>query len=278
MRNRSDAPMVNFIAAHQHRFKQQNRAIALLASEQTRAKRLLISGLVLLTLLVSMPLLAADNAYEKNYRAQNTNGLVSMQASPDTKIFVSNHKDEDNISMLEKGFDMMGSSGFDAADVSPNLALEHGKAIKADVVLVYTKYGSAQSSDGKMSKLRDAAKHGKELTEKDLEEGPTIYKYYASYWAKLPAPTLGVHIIKLVPKTADTDVKNSAGLKVLAVINDSPAAKAGLMRGDELLTINATPLVKPEDLSANVRKLKGSQVTITFLRNDEPQTATAQLN
>ena len=278
MRNRSDAPMVNFIAAHQHRFNQQNRAIALHASEQTRAKRLVLSGLVLLTLLVSMPLLAADNAYEKNYRAQNTNGLVSMQANPDTKIFVSNHKDEDNISMLEKGYDMMGSSGFDAADVSPNLALDHGKAVKADVVLVYTKYGSAQSADGKMSKLRDAAKHGKELTEKDLEEGPTVYKYYASYWAKLPAPTLGVHIIKLVPKTADADAKNSAGLKVLAVINDSPAAKAGLVRGDELLTINATPLVKPEDLSATVRKLKGSQVTITFLRNDEPQTTTAQLN
>lgn len=278
MRNRSDAPMVNFIAAHQHRFKQQNRAIALYTSEQTRAKRLVLSGLVLLTLLVSMPLLAADNAYEKNYRAQSTNGLVSMQANPDTKIFVSNHKDEDNISMLEKGYDMMGSSGFDAADVSPNLALDHGKAIKADVVLVYTKYGSAQSADGKMSKLRDAAKHGKELTEKDLEEGPTVYKYYASYWAKLPAPTLGVHIIKLVPKTADADAKNSAGLKVLAVINDSPAAKAGLIRGDELLTINATPLLKPEDLSATVRKLKGSQVTITFLRNDEPQTTTAQLN
>lgn len=278
MRNRSDAPMVNFIAAHQHRFKQQNRAIALYTSEQTRAKRLVLSGLVLLTLLVSMPLLAADNAYEKNYRAQSTNGLVSMQANPDTKIFVSNHKDEDNISMLEKGYDMMGSSGFDAADVSPNLALDHGKAIKADVVLVYTKYGSAQSADGKMSKLRDAAKHGKELTEKDLEEGPTVYKYYASYWAKLPAPTLGVHIIKLVPKTADADAKNSAGLKVLAVINDSPAAKAGLVRGDELLTINATPLLKPEDLSATVRKLKGSQVTITFLRNDEPQTTTAQLN
>ena len=278
MRNRSDAPMVNFIAAHQHRFNQQNRAIALHASEQTRAKRLVLSGLVLLTLLVSMPLLAADNAYEKNYRAQNTNGLVSMQANPDTKIFVSNHKDEDNISMLEKGYDMMGSSGFDAADVSPNLALDHGKAVKADVVLVYTKYGSAQSADGKMSKLRDAAKQGKELTEKDLEEGPTVYKYYASYWAKLPAPTLGVHIIKLVPKTADADAKNSAGLKVLAVINDSPAAKAGLVRGDELLTINATPLVKPEDLSATVRKLKGSQVTITFLRNDEPQTTTAQLN
>ena len=252
MRNRSDAPMVNFIAAHQHRFNQQNRAIALHASEQTRAKRLVLSGLVLLTLLVSMPLLAADNAYEKNYRAQNTNGLVSMQANPDTKIFVSNHKDEDNISMLEKGYDMMGSSGFDAADVSPNLALDHGKAVKADVVLVYTKYGSAQSADGKMSKLRDAAKQGKELTEKDLEEGPTVYKYYASYWAKLPAPTLGVHIIKLVPKTADADAKNSAGLKVLAVINDSPAAKAGLVRGDELLTINATPLVKPEDLSATV--------------------------
>jgi len=279
MQNRSDAPMVNLIASPAKQFRQQNRAIAIYQSVQSRIKWLLLSGLMLTTLLLSLPLLAAENLYEKNYRAQNTSGLVSMQANPDTKIYVSNHKDEDNISMLEKGYDMMGSSGFDAGDVSPQLALAHGKAIKADVVLVYSKYGSAQSSDSKMSKLRDAAKQGIELTEKDLEEGPTVYKYYASYWAKLPSPILGVHIIKLIPKnTTENTSDNPSGLKVLAVINDSPAAKAGLMRGDEILTINDTPLTKPEELSTTVRKLKGNSVTIAYKRNEEMLTTTAQLN
>jgi PDZ domain len=279
MRNRSDAPMVNLIASQAKQFRQQNRAIAINQPAQSRAKWLLLSGLMLLTLLLSLPLLAAENLYEKNYRAQNTSGLVSMQANPDTQIYVSNHKDEDNISMLEKGYDMMGSSGFDAGDVSPQLALAHAKAIKADVVLVYSKYGSAQSADSKMSKLRDAAKQGKELTEKDLEEGPVVYKYFASYWAKLPNPILGVHIIKLIQKTSDQEnTQDQSGLKILAVINNSPAAQAGLMRGDEILSINDIPLKQPEELSTTVRKFKGNNVTIAYKRNDEMLTTKAQLN
>lgn len=240
--------------------------------------RLMISALVLLTLLMSASAMAEENLFAKHYRAQNTNNLRSMQANPDTQIFVSNHADEDNISMLEKGYDMMGSSGFDAGEVSPNHALEHGKAIKADTVLVYTKYGSAKTADSQLSKIKEAAKKGRELTEKDLDEGPTTYKYFASYWAKLPPPTLGIHIIKLTSKSAPEDQTTSAGLKILAVIKQSPAAMAGLMRGDTILAINGAPIDKPEDLFSLVKKHKGTSVDIRYLRNDSVQTTQAKLN
>ena len=76
---------------------------------------------------------ATENLYEKNYKEQNNSNLQSMQANPDTKMYVSNHFDDDNISMLESGYDMMGSSGFEAGSIAPDLALEHAKSIKADV-------------------------------------------------------------------------------------------------------------------------------------------------
>jgi len=93
---------------------------------------------------------AAENLYEKHYKEQNGRDLKSMQANPDTKMYVSNHADEDNIDMLENGYDMMGSAGFEAGSIMPDQALDHAKSIKADIVLVYSKYASKKSSLSKL--------------------------------------------------------------------------------------------------------------------------------
>jgi membrane-associated protease RseP (regulator of RpoE activity) len=252
-------------------------------AKKITAKWMLASFLTVGTLLMATKLLAAeDNPYQKNYKAQNAGGLVSMQASPDTKILVSNHKDEDNISMLENGFDMMGSSGFDAGNVLPELALQHAKAIKADTVLVYKKYGSAKTPVSRMQLIKEAAKKGGgEVDAKDIEnaEDTPKYKYYASYWAKLPAPLLGVHIIKLAMRDEETEkVIEKKGLKVLAVIKDSPAAKSGLMRGDILYKLAETELNKPEELSPLVRKFQGQNVAIEYEREGVMNITKAQID
>jgi hypothetical protein len=235
---------------------------------------------LLLLLAVSTNIYAAENLYEKNYKAQNLGNLVSLQANPDTKMFVSNHKDEDNISMLEDGYDLMGSSGFEATDVAPELALQHAKSIKADTVLVYRKYGSAKTKASKLQLIKEAArKGGGEVDTKDLVEEPTQYKYYASYWAKLPTPLLGVHIIKLASRDSETEqVIENKGLKVLAVVKDSPAAKAGLSRGDVLLKIKDVELGKPEELSSVVRQFQGQNVAIEYEREGTKNIAQAHIN
>ena len=237
---------------------------------------------ILLLLIASANIYAAENPYEKNYKAQNTGNLVSLQASPDTKILLSKHKDEDNISMLEDGFDLMGSSGFDAGNVLPEMALQHAKAIKADTVLVYKKYGSAKTPVSKMQLIKEAAKKGGgEVDAKDIEsaEDAPQYKYYASYWAKTPAPLLGVHIIKLATRDEETDkVIEKKGLKVLAVIKDSPAAKAGLVRGDTLHKLADIELNKPEELSPLVRQFQGQNVVIDYEREGVMNVVKAQIN
>ena len=254
--------------------------LAAVQSKKVAAKFMLISLLAMGTLLLATKLFAADtNLYEKNYKAQNTGNLISLQANPDTKMYVSNHKDEDNISMLESGYDMMGSSGFEGNGVLPELALQHAKAIKADTVLIYKKYGSAKNSASKLELIREAAKKGGEIDDKDLKEEPIQYKYYASYWAKLPAPLLGVHIIKLASRDSETEqIVEKKGLKVLAVIKDSPAAKAGLVRGDVLTKIADVELNKPDELSSVVRKFQGQNVLIEYARNDVIATTKAQIN
>ena len=246
-------------------------------------KWMLASLLTVGTLLMATQLLAAENLYEKNYKAQNTGNLASLQANPDTKMYVSNHKEDDNISMLENGYDMMGTTGFDAGEVSPDLALQHAKAIKADTVLVYSKYGSAMTAASKVGTYKEAAKkNGGVIDEKDLVEEDVQYKYYASYWAKLPTPMLGVHIVKLVRPSDDEDENAKKdeikGLRVLAVIKGSPAEAAGIKRGDSLLKINEIELNKPEELSGVVRKLQGQKVAIAYEREGQPATANATIN
>lgn len=225
-----------------------------------------------LTLLALINIAHADevNPYAKNYKEQNTNNLKSQDANPDTKIFVSNHKDEDNISMLENGYDMMGSSGFSAAEASPDLALQHAKAVKADTVLIYKKYESAKTASSKLQLIKEAAKRGKEIDPNDLVEEPTQYYFYASYWAKLPMPLLGVHIIKLKQKVSDDEQEVSKavpGLKIIAVIKESPAAKASLVKGDTLLKIGDVELAKADDLFAAVKRYAGQTVPVQLQRN-----------
>ena len=246
-------------------------------------KWMLASLLTMGTLLMATKLFAAENLYEKNYKAQNTSNLVSLQANPDTKMYVSNHKEDDNISMLENGYDMMGTTGFEAGEVSPDLALQHAKAIKADTVLVYSKYGSAMTASSKIDTYKEAAKkNGGVIDEKDLEDEGVQYKYFASYWAKMPTPMLGVHIIKLVrPANDDEDSAQKdeiKGLKVLAVIKGSPAEVAGLKRGDSLLKINETELNKPEELSSVVRQYQGKTVKIAYERDGQTASVDATIN
>jgi len=235
---------------------------------------------LMLTLSLNSQAFAADNPYEKNYKAQNTGGLVSLQANPDTKMYVSNHKDKDNISMLENGYDMMGTTGFEAGEVPADLALQHGKAIKADTVLVYTKYGAALTAASKIDTYKEAAKtNGGEIDAKDVVEDDVKYKYFASYWAKLPPPLLGVHVIKLARPAEEGEKKQELkGLNVLAVVKGSPAEAAGIERGDMLLKLNDTELNKAEELAKVVRQYQGKTVKIAYERDGQSATANANIN
>ncbi|WP_020166670.1 MULTISPECIES: PDZ domain-containing protein [Methylotenera] len=222
----------------------------------------------------------AENWYAKSYKAQNSGNLASLQANPDTKMYVSNHKEEDDISMLENGYDLMGSSGFTAGDVPAEQALAYAKALKADTVLVYSKYGTEKTPANKIALIKEAAKAGKALTEKDLEKEQTNYNYYASYWAKLPKPLLGVHVIKLSKKELPEDEKaiEEEGLKVIAVIKNSAAAKANLKRGDVLIKLGDTVLEKPEQLSTAARKYQGQTVAMVYERAGQPNTVEVAIN
>lgn len=269
---------------NQEHYSVKTLAISQLATNKSQLKKIIVTGFLSLSLVlfvfINMAQAADENPYAKNYKEQNTYKLKSLNANPDTKLFVSNHKDDDNITMLEDGYDMIGSSGFSATEASPDLALQHAKSIKADTVLIYKKYESAKTASSQLQLVKEAAKKGKDIDPNDLVEEPTVHYFYASYWAKLPMPLLGVHIIKLKKNSDDSadEVEAVPGLKIIAVIKESPAAKAGIARGDTVLKIGDMALAEADDLFAAVKKYAGQTVVVELERKGVPTKVSVAIN
>ena len=66
-------------------------------------------------------------------------------------------------------------------------------------------------------------------------------------------------------------------LTIVAVESDSPAQKAGLQSGDEVLLINNTDVQSPEELSSATERNKGETITITYSRNGQENSTAVTL-
>lgn len=269
---------------NQQHYSVKTLAVSQVTTNKSQLNKMIVTGFLSLSLVlfvfISMAQAAEENPYAKNYKEQNTYNLKSLNPNPDTKLFVSNHKDDDNITMLEDGFDMIGSSGFSATEASPDLALQHAKTIKADTVLIYKKYESAKTASSQLQLVKEAAKKGEDIDPNDLAEESTQYYFYASYWAKLPMPLLGVHIIKLKKNAGESaaEVQALPGLKIIAVIKESPAAKAGIVRGDTIMKIGEMTLVEADDIFAAVKKYAGQTVDVELEREGVPTKVSVAIN
>ena len=189
--------------------------------------------------------------------------------------------------MLENGYDMLGYSSFEAADVLPDQALEHARKIKADLVLVYTKLSGSVPTSVQIEKLRkearkpdgqsaDAQSAGVQQTEASsgslLPQEQARYSYFSSYWVKLAPPLIGVHVTR-------SDAEDGAtGLKVIAVVKQSPAAKAGIEDGDVLIRIGDVALDKPEALQLAAQRYAGQTVDVTMQHGGNTSKTALTLN
>lgn len=226
------------------------------------------------------------NLFQVNYSTQSNNNLHSLQKKPDTKIYAGMSKEKDNIRMLEDGYDLMGISSFQGPFVEPNQALKHAQAIEADAVLVYDRKINEMTRSARLRQIHDELKKSKgekntviEVSEADLKDKNSKFEFYATYWAKLPPPILGLHVIKLSTKNSDTkEIQQEKGLKVIAVIKDSPAFKVGIQKGDVVLALNDDNTDSPEEFSKSVFKQQGNKVKIKYTRDDEEKEVVTELN
>ncbi len=228
---------------------------------------------------------AQENLFKKNFQRQSPTDFQSFEKTVDTKIMKGWDQDKDKIKMLEEGFDLMGFSGFSGPNISPNFAKIHGEELKADLVLIYDRQVNDSSRASAIKKARDkvfaarkAEKKGEiieiEITEEDLLDSNALYVFYASYWVKLPKPTFGTHFIKIAKNNVQDEVP---GALVIAVIKDSPAAKAGILKNDSIVKIDQVDVNSPDDLIAVIKKSKGKSVDVEFIRGGIKDQVTVNL-
>ena len=233
----------------------------------------------------STNLIAEENLFEKNYVLQSPEGFKSFEQMPNTKIMRGWDKDTDNVMMLENGYDFMGFSGFVSTNIPPSVALEHGKKIKADLILIYdrqinegdraSQFKQARRKAIEEKRVKDFGKVTEiEITEDDLVDPNVLYDFYASYWVKLPKPTFGTHFIELGKGENRQDAE---GVQVIAVIKGSAAAKAGILRNDSITSINGQKVTTPDELISLIRKHKGSEIDVGYMRNGKSSVTVASI-
>ena len=142
-----------------------------------------------------LPNLYAENVFEKNFQQQGDKNLKSLNPNPQTEIYRGWDKDKDNIMMLEQGYDLIGFSSFAGTYVPPAEALDFGKQIKADTLLVYDRQINEATRATAIKRARENIKKKKLDDEgkieeiiidpNDLADSDAMFDFYVSYWAKL---------------------------------------------------------------------------------------------
>lgn len=194
-----------------------------------------------------------------------TKSYVSRIASPASphrlpKLYAGSDKDGDYYRLLEDGYDMLGYSSFKFTSTPPEKLSEQAASLNADLVLVYTE--GVDSVANRPDRTEAKAEAGKD---------ETLYEYFATYWTKLATPLLGLHVQRENPE-------EDAGLEVLAVIKQSPAAQSGLQRGDVLVSIGDMELHKPEQLGQAAERYSGKTVEVKGRRDGENFAKVVTLN
>lgn len=212
-------------------------------------------------------IVANQNFFTSSFVEAKPSNAKRIVSRDEPKIYAGVDKIADKHRMEERGFELIGYSDFKAGDVSPDLVLPQAKKIHADVVLVYSERADKASASAKIQQLREAKKTG----QAPVEAGAS-YAYFASYWAKLAKPSMGVHV--KVPEKDD----DAEGLKVLVVLDGSAAEKAGLLKDDLLISIGEVQLLKVADLTKAVNQYAGQTVDVVFVRNTMRQEGKLTLN
>jgi serine protease Do len=98
-------------------------------------------------------------------------------------------------------------------------------------------------------------------------------------FGKVKRGWLGVYVQPITPEIAEAyGLKGTEGALVADVQADSPAVKAGLLRGDVILSVDGIPVKTHQDLVFGIRRhLAGDTVVLDVVRKGKAETIRVQL-
>jgi|SRR5690606_28578229 hypothetical protein len=240
--------------------------------------RMLCKVMVTICLSVCVGAVLADDAgnpFAEAYKPLTLRAPVAKAEQDAPLIFKgTDDRDRDYQHMLEQGYDLLGYSSFEAGDVPPDRLKEHAREIGAHMVLVTTRRSGDVPAGLKIEQLRQKARemNADTIDPNVLDQSSVRFTYHASYWVKLVPPLLGLHV------RPPTERETADGLVIIAVIQGSPAEKAGLRSQDIILRMGDRVLETPEALSRSAQRYAGQVTEVEFLRDGEVRKTEVKLN
>jgi hypothetical protein len=193
------------------------------------------------------------------------------------EVIRSNNTDRDHRKMIRKGYMLIGTSSFNAAsnDVSEQAAVEHGKTIGAHAVILQTTYSHTASGGMPLTipntstayTTGNATAYGAGgMVNAYGSSTTTTYgsqtvmmpysidrsNFFAAYYAKTKS---NVGLLLDNASTIDTETRRrigtNAGVKIVEVVEGSPAFGADVLPGDVLLSVGDEPIYSSEQYHEN---------------------------
>lgn len=215
---------------------------------------------------------------------------VVVPAEGDPLLIKGDKQEEDSVRMLEDGYAMVGYSSFNAGKVPESGAIAQAKKVHASVVLVYVNYTNTESGSMPLT-LPDtqrsqtsvygnaygtgggyATYSGNAYTTTSGTKTTYIpynvrqYDYIATYWVKLKPPIFGAYLAELTTELRQ-EIGSNKGMLINAVVKDSPAFQADIIRGDILRQIGDIQIYSQDTFEEALERHKGQVVTTLIYRN-----------
>jgi hypothetical protein len=257
---------------------------------------------VLFLLPLIMFFTGCTNFYSKFY-VDHTGGLGVLgnpriiAPSGEPKLIQGSNVETDCLKMSENGYILIGESRFGTVSINQNMAVEQAKKVYADTVIVYSQYsntisgivpltvpntqttyhsGSIYGSGGVSANYSGSSTtYGTQTTYIPYAE--TIYDYYATYWAKAKPMSLGINFGNLTDELR-RKAESNKGVYITAVVKDSPAFNADLLRGDIIRKLNDTEVIDEVHFGKIIAENKGQQIKLEIFRDGKTIIKQIQLN
>jgi len=217
----------------------------------------------------------------------------------DPQVYAGSNPKEDIQNYEEAGYTLIGYSSFNGANVKYTKAIDEGREVGADVVLVYSQYTNTVSGvmpltmphnqvsttnmngsvygNGGMATVNGTATtttYGTETTYVPYSVNRS--NYVAIYLAKTKF-TFGAFMRNINDQERQAIGSNS-GVYVLTVVNESPAFNADILPGDILLKLDNQTISDYQIINSELHQYSGQQVTFTVWRNGKTLKKTVKLN
>lgn len=188
---------------------------------------------------------------------------------------------------------MIGYANWEGPDVNLELAIEQARLVNAEIVTVArtylrtysgsspltlpsTTYSNSTFNAGPIYGSAATTTYGSQTTY--IPYNVDRYTYSSEFWRKRSfPPILGTSTTALEQEDRHRHERNK-GLKVRAVVTNSPAWNAGILEGDIIIRVNTEEISDKEHFNTVLTKYAGQNVDLMIFRNGAEKSISVQLN